>query len=507
MTLRIAVAGFAHETNTFAPKRTDFEDFASDRFRRGEELREEGGTNTVVGGAVDAITANPDLDLLPLAAARAIPGGLVTARAVETIEGAIIDSLRGQRLDATVLDLHGAMVTERSDDGEAATLARVREAVGPEMPIVTVLDLHANVSQEMVERADILLPYDTYPHIDNAERGAEAVALAARMARGEIRPRTGFVRLPMIAACPKQFTGADPAKAVMDRAREIEAMPGVLNAAVCFGFAYADIPIAGMSLLVTTDGDQGAADRHAADLAGFLWDRREEFRPETMPVEEAIHAAMEETGGPVVLADQGDNPGGGTPCDGTALLWGLLDLGAPNAALAVIADPEAVDRAFAAGEGATIELDLGAKTDELHGFPIPIRATVRSRSDGRFVYEGPMQAGRQETLGRTAVLVCEGRYGNTVEVIVCERRVQALDAAIFRSQGIEPTERKILALKSAVHFRSSFQPIAHRIIAVDTPGLTGVNLDRFPYTRLTRPIWPLDDMELAQPLANHGRRR
>jgi len=193
-----------------------------------------------------------------------------------------------------------------------------------------------------------------------------------------------------------------------------------------------------------------------------------------------------------VLADLGDNPGGGSACDGTALLWALLDLGAPSATLGVLTDPAVVDQALRAGVGAQLDLTLGAKTDELHGYPIPVQATVRSLSDGHFTYEGPVETGREDTLGRTAVLSCAGRHGNTVQVIVAERRVQALDTAIFRSQGIEPTEFKIVVVKSSVHFRGAFGPIAARIIEVDTPGLTGVNLSRFTYHRLTRPLWPLD---------------
>ena len=201
---------------------------------------------------------------------------------------------------------------------------------------------------------------------------------------------------------------------------------------------------------------------------------------------------MEIEDGPVVLADLGDNPGGGTACDGTALLWGLLDLGAPNAALAVMVDPDVLRAAFDAGIGAELQIELGGKTDELHGFPVPVEATVMSLTDGRFVYEGPVEAGREDTLGKTTVLRCRGRYDNFVDVIISERRVQALDTAIFRSQGIEPREKRILAVKSAVHFRGSFTPIARRIIEVDTPGLTSIDFSRFPYRKLSRPIWPLD---------------
>jgi microcystin degradation protein MlrC len=249
-----------------------------------------------------------------------------------------------------------------------------------------------------------------------------------------------------------------------------------------------------MTTTVVTDGEPDLAEELANELGDFIWERREAFRPSVWTVEEAIHAAMEEPEGPVVLADLGDNPGGGSAADGTALLWGLLDLGAPDAAFALIADPEVVELAAQAGIGGTVEAALGAKTDTLHGYPIPIRATVQNLTDGRFVYDGPMLQGVPRSLGRTAVLRCEGRYGNHVDVIVCERRYQALDTAIFRSQGIEPSQKRILGLKSAVHFRGSFTPIATRILEVDTPGLTSIDFSRFPYEQLPRPIWPLDEI-------------
>lgn len=491
-TCRIALAGFSHETNTFAPWPTDLRDFEANGLFRGSELLAQRGTNTVIGGAVEAIEADPSLHLVPLTATSAIPGGLVTESAVRSVTGEILHGLRTQTFDAVVLDLHGAMATELSDDGEAAFLRDVRATVGPDVPVCAVLDLHANVSQEMVELADVLLLYHTYPHIDNAERGAEAVQLAARFARCELRPVSRLAKLPLMPPGPRQYSQVEPTRSITARAFEMERMPGVIEVGVAFAFPYADCPFPGMGVVVTTDGDAELADRLSQELAGFIWERRDAFRPDVMTVEEAVHAAMQEPSGPVVLADLGDNPGGGTACDGTALLWALIDLGASDAAVAVIVDPEVVDAAFAAGAGGSLAIQLGGKTDDLHGFPIPVEATVRHLSNGDFIYEGPMDAGRHDTLGRTAVLACKGRYGNEVEVIVCERRVQALDAAIFRSQGVEPLDRKILVVKSAVHFRGSFTPIASRIIEVDTPGLTSIDFHRFPYRRLPRPIWPLD---------------
>jgi microcystin degradation protein MlrC len=312
------------------------------------------------------------------------------------------------------------------------------------------------------------------------------------MVRGELKPTASFMHLPLMSACSKQFSAYEPTKSIMAKAFEIEARPKVVNAGVTFAFGYADIPIVGMAAVVTTNDDQALADQLARELGDVIWSKREAFRPESTTVEAAVHRAMAAPEGPIVLADIGDNPGGGSACDGTALLWGLLDLGAENAAFAEIVDPEVVQQAIDVGVGGRLETMLGGKTDDLHGYPIPIKATVKSLSDGHFTYEGPMDAGVKMSLGRTAVLACEGRHGNVVEVIVCERRVQPYDLAIFRSQGIEPTERKILGVKSAVHFRGAFTPIAKEIIEVDTPGLTSIDFTRFAYHRLSRPIWPLD---------------
>jgi microcystin degradation protein MlrC len=227
-------------------------------------------------------------------------------------------------------------------------------------------------------------------------------------------------------------------------------------------------------------------------MAAWAWERRDGFIPDVPSVEEAIKEAIASPEKPVILADVGDNPGGGTTCDGTAILWGLLDLGAENAVIGAMTDPEVVDIAFRAGPGSRISCELGGKVDDLHGYPIPIEAEVLRLSDGHFVYEGPMGGGNTGWLGRTAVLACTGRLGNIVEVIVSERRVQALDTAIFRSQGVEPTEKQIVAVKSAVHFRGAFAPIAAKIIEVDTPGLLSIDLTRFDYQRIPRPMWPLD---------------
>lgn len=491
--MRVLLAGIVHETNTFAEKPTDLDEFEANGYFRGAELLDLAGTNTVIGGAVEA-AAELGIELIPVVATSAIPGGLVTDRAFESVVGAIEDVLAREKPDAIVLDLHGAMVTESHDDGDGAVLERVRHAAGPEMPIFATLDLHANVGPQMLRNPTALIPFDTYPHVDNAERGKEAMRLALRTAAGEVAPVMASRKLPVLPDGPRQFSGVEPTRSIMALVHEVETRPGVVTAGVCFAFPWADCPFPGMTVTVVTDGDRNLAESYAQEIADCIWSRHLEFKTELWSVEEAIHEAMSTELGPVVLADLGDNPGGGTAADGTSILWGLLDLGAEGAVVATIRDPEVVALAFEAGEGATIETMLGAKTDERHGYPIPIVATVLRLSNGDFVYEGPMDQGVHDTLGRTAVLNVRGRYGHTVTVIVCERRVQALDTAVLRSQGIEPTACKIIALKSAVHFRGAYMPIASRILEVDTPGLTSLDYTRFPYQRLTRPIWPMDEI-------------
>lgn len=500
---RIAVGGFAHETNTFSPRPTDIADFEATGLLRGDQLLSLRGTRTPIGGFIEAAGRDSSITLIPMIQGYAVPGGIVTKAAVDAIEGELLRRIEAERPDAVVLSLHGAMVTEESDDGEGMTIARVRQIIGPKVPLIVELDPHANVTTAMVEGADVLLPYNTYPHIDGYERAIEGIDLAMAMLEGSLKPTSALVRIPMISAPPKEHTGAGIGKAVMDRAFAYEAEPNVINVGVNWGFAYADTPATAASIVVTTNDEPVRAREIAEELAGWIWERRNEFIPERTSVEEAIHQAMGSERKPVVLADLGDNPGGGTTCDGTALLWGLLDLGAPNAAVGVIVDPEVVELAFSAGPGAHLSTMLGAKVDDLHGYPVPVQAEVLRISDGRMILEGPIGAGASSSLGRTAVLACRGRHGNIVEVIVCERRIQARDLAIFRSQGIEPTKKDILVLKSSVHFRAAFEPIAGKIIEVDTPGLLSIDLERFDFQRISRPIWPLDPMP-SEPLKSVG---
>ncbi|MFN8539316.1 MAG: M81 family metallopeptidase [Thermomicrobiales bacterium] len=494
--MRVAIGGIAHESSTFSVVPTTLEDFEKRGLWEGEELiARTRGTRTPFGAFLDA-GRDLGFEVVPTLGAAATPGGPVTAEATEWMVARLCEGLRAAiasgPLDGVLLALHGAMVSELDDDGEAYILRAVREVVGPGLPVLAELDLHGNITQESVDLATVFVAYDEYPHTDSYERGYELAEILVKMVREGVRPTPALVRIPLLAGLQRQYTWAEPMAGVKALAHAIEAEPGVLNVSYLPGFAWADIPAMCFSVIVTTDDDAALARRCANRLAELIWARRGEFVVRPVPVDEAVSAAMAAERGPVVLADIGDNPGGGTPADGTVLLEALLRHGATRAALAILADPESAAAAIAAGVGATVALRLGGKTDGLHGEPLAVSARVERVSDGRFRHLGPMSTNLEMNLGPTAVIAIAGANGGEVRVVLTTHRYQPTDLEVFRSQGIEPTEQQILAVKSSVHFRAAFTPIAAEIVEVDTPGLTTPHMERFEFKRIPRPIYPLD---------------
>jgi microcystin degradation protein MlrC len=492
--MRIAIGGISHETNTFSTIPTDLSLFDRRGVHGGDALIPAfAGTKTIIGGFLDGARSQ-GFEVVPTMLAEAAPSGTVTADAFDRLTGLLLDGIRGAgQIDGVLLELHGAMVAENARDGDAEILRQVREVVGS-LPIVAVLDLHANISQGMVALADALVGYDTYPHIDMYERGLEAADIITRMVRGSLRSARALRKPPLMPPLPKQCTTYDtPMRALIELAHQREQEPGMVSVTVAAGFPYADVPEAGLAVLAIADGGQARADAVADEIAGLAWARREQFVIRCTPVEEALEiaaSASDGAGGPVVLADTADNPGAGAPCDGTILLAGLLERGVQNAALGAIWDPQAVEICRVAGVGANVELLLGGKTDDMHGVPIAVAGKVRLLSDGRFINLGPMNTGAETRMGPTAVLAIDG-----VDVVITSNRVQALDAGLFISQGIDPRRKRVLVLKSSVHYRGAFEPLASRVVEVDTPGLSNSDLSRYPYQHVRRPIFRLDPVE------------
>lgn len=486
----IAVGGFRHETNTFAPVPADMDAFTREGSRppltRGAELFADlKGFTFGVNGFIDRMEARGHR-LLPLVWASATPSARVTADAFDRIAGMMVADLKAlmaspaDRPDAIYLCLHGAMVAEGYDDGEGELLRRLRDVVGPDMPIAASLDFHAMMSPAMVDLSDVLETYRTYPHVDRYETGARAAdALQARLDLG--RPfHKAFRQLPFVVSLNWQCTLVPPMKdlvAMLDDLGE----PDAVTASIQAGFPLGDVPFATPSVFAyarTRAAADAVADRlyqafldAEADFAGTLYSPADGVR---LAIDKARTAAR-----PIILADTQDNPGGGGNCDTVGILAELVRQDAQGAVIGLFCDPAVAAAAHEAGVGAEITVDLGA----LSGQPghVPFHGTFRvgALGDGNVETTGPMYRGFRMTLGPMAAL----RIGG-VTVVAASARQQAADQELFRCLGIEPADQKILVLKSSVHFRNHFQDLADDILVVEAPGPVTADTARLAYRNL-----------------------
>lgn len=485
---RVIMAEFQHETNCFSPDKSGRHEF-EDRLliETNALIPFYTGTRAVVGGFIDAATEE-NFELIPVIAAFAEPGGLVTGDIYEFVKGKIVDAIKNTRnVDGVLLCLHGAMVVETTMDAEGDLLKAVRDAVGPYMPIVTSLDLHGNVSSTMVENASAFFCYETYPHIDGYERGYEAGKYLAKMMRGQTKPVMKLKHVPILSHLVG--SGGEPHTELLKKAHKWEERPEVIEVATMHGFPWSDVPDATVSVVVVTDDDSQLADEILDDMAGEIWRRRDQFYRELLSPEAAVKEAMEFPEGPVIIADSADNPGGGGACDSTFVLRALIKAGAKNVGLALIPDRQSVQRAIEAGIGSKVKLNLGGKSGpaEKTGGPLEITGTVKTIFDGEYVNKGPMETGVLIRLGRSVVLDSDG-----IEVIITELRRQPWDAEVFYRAGINPKEKKIIALKSTVHFKGSFGPFAKKIVTVDTPCYVTMDFESLDFKHVPRPVTPLD---------------
>jgi microcystin degradation protein MlrC len=490
MTYRIAIGEFAHETNTFCPEPTTTGPFKEYQWFHGDEIvHTHSGNRTYLGGMLAAADER-GIEVVPTFVANAYPSGTITRAAYDEIIGTLLDEItRAMPLDAVCLSLHGAGVAEGIDDLEGAVLAAVRERVGPDMPIAASLDLHGNITPLMLAHADGLFGNWHYPHTDSYERGAEAMEFLSRLLKHEIAPVMHLEQLPvMIPTCS---TDLEPGKRLNALCREWEQRPGMIDCTIFHGFPYTDVPAVGMSVLTIADNDPALAEAAGKAVAEAIWEAREEYRPEILTTTEAITRALAVPEGPVVINDTSDNPGGGSPGDSTHLLRTMLAMQLENACYAYIFDPETAAQAHAAGVGATIDVRLGGKTDDLHGAPIEAAAYIKCLTDGQFRLTTPMGRGMQVNIGPMARLQIGG-----VDVLVGSVRQQVLDDEIFLLHGIDVRRYRIVAVKSSAHFRAGYTHLATAIIAADAPGATTLDLSGFPYQHIRRTMWPLDAAEM-----------
>lgn len=487
--MRLALLGFFHETNTFAAKPTGYDQFARGGILRGDEIaRDHAAAQSTVAGFLEA-SREPGVEVVPLMFANTEPSGPIAAEAYERLTGELLDLLRSRGpWDGALLALHGAAVAEGHHDADGEFAARVRELVGPALPVGAALDLHANLTTTLVEATTVTVLYRTNPHLDARPRARECADLIVRTIRGELRPVQALETPPLVVTIVKQFTGAEPMRGLMADVEAVIARPGMLSASAVMGYPYADVPEMGMSFLAVHDGDPAAARDAARWLARRAWDRRAEMAGDIPSPEAALRAAMNAPHAPVVLLDVGDNIGGGSPADSTVLLELAQRLGA-RGYLQTLYDPEAVAACVAAGVGATVTLAVGGKTDDRHGRPVTVTGRVRLLADGKFEDPRPTHGGwRFFDGGTTAVLETADDH----TLVLTSKRIGNTSIEQMYSLGIRPERYRIVVAKGVQSPRPAYEPIAAEIMPANTPGVTSADLATFDYRRRRRPLYPFE---------------
>ena len=480
--MRIGIASFTHESNTFASFTTALSDFQS---RRGTEIVESyRSTFHEVGGFI-AGADEFGYEIVPLSCADATPSGTVRREAYEALVGELLERVRAALpLDGLLLALHGAMVAEEFPQADGETVRRVRALVGPDFPLVVTHDYHGNVPPQLVENATALVIYKTCPHVDQRERGLQAAELMARTVRGEVQPAAAIVKPELLYNIAFHNTSGGPMKPVMDAAIDLEGQTGILAASIAAGYQYADVPWMGPSVVVVADGQFALAQREAGRLADLMWSTRDELLPRIPGAAEAVGMAIASADTPVSLFEMGDNIGGGSAGDATLVVDELLRQGA-NKWVAALYDPEAAAACAAAGIGAQLTLPVGGKMDDQHGPTLTVTGTVRSLHDGKFIETERRHGGKREwDQGLTAVLATSGGL-----LLLDSLRTPPMSLNQLRSAGILPEQQRIFVAKGAVAPRAAYGPVSARIIEVDTAGATSISRPPEAYRRARQGLY------------------
>jgi microcystin degradation protein MlrC len=487
--MRIAIGSLMQETNTFVPFRTEMETFRSVYLHRGDEMLTGYGTARVEVTAFLDVLREAGATAVPLLGGHAGSNGPLTRACFDALVGEMVDRLRAAgTVDAVLLALHGAMVVEDEPDAEGEIIERVR-AVLPDGTWVGVsLDLHGHITQRMLQPHTFLVGYREYPHIDMYETGERTARLLLEAVAGRRRPVMALAKRHMIVSPVNARTAEAPLSEIVAAARAMEASGRVLHASLFPVQPWIDVPDLGFAALVATDGDAAAAQAAAGDLAEMAWARRARFLPDLTPLEEAIRIGLSSPG-TTIVGDTGDGPSGGAAGDSTAVLRGLLAAGADRAgrlSYCTLVDEAGAARAIAAGVGAEVTLSIGhAQTRD--GDPVTVTGRVRALTDGVFTQHDAGAEGSEVCFGPTAVLAI-----GDIRLALRSLPGYEWDTGMYTSVGLVLRQAALVFVKSSSHFRVAFGPHADRILAADTPGATDGNMRRLRFTRVTRPLYPLD---------------
>jgi microcystin degradation protein MlrC len=409
------------------------------------------------------------------------PAGTVVRKVYEDLRDDILAQLKAALpVDMVLLGLHGAMVAEGYDDCEGDILKRVRDIVGPKVVVASELDPHCHMTDLMVRSADLLICYKEFPHTDYLERAEELVAIGARIAEKKVKPTAAVYDCRMINSYP---TSREPMRSYVDRIKAMEGKNGILSISVAHCYPYADVADLGTKILVYTDNDAAKAKRLAKDLGEELIGLRDTVRPAFLSIDQALDKGVAANAQPIVIAEPADNAGGGAPSDSTFVLKRMLERGIRNAAIAPLWDPIAVKLCHAAGEGAEFDLRFGGKMGPFSGKPVDGRVRVIKCVKNATQHQGSSV----HYLGDAASVELDG-----IAVVLITNRQQAWGTDLFSNLGIDPSKRKIVVVKSTNHFFAEYSKIAADVLYMDGPGALPRDFKLVPYTKIKRPIWPLD---------------
>lgn len=494
---RVGIVAFMHESNSFNPTLTTYDAFVEAGLAFDKAvIREWAEAQHEIGGMIGE-TEKIGAEIVPLVSAWAMPAGPVEEEAYERIVNEILKRLTHESLDGLLLALHGAMVASHIRDADGATVQRIRQTVGPALPIVMTLDLHANVSRKMISGVTATTIYRTYPHIDQRERGREAARILNGVLEGRARPVQALEKPPLLITILAQRSNSETMMPVYRTMHEILNSPGIISASIALGFPYADVEEMGPSVLIVADGNQRLASETAKALARQMWSIRDQCHFAGMPLAEAISEIKKANTTPTALLDVGDNVGGGSPGDGTAIFEALRSAGVHNV-LVVLHDPEGVRACSAAGVGQTVSIQAGGKSDLLPGKPAELQGRVRLLHDGLFAEFKPRHGGRLwNNQGLTAVVETPERD----TVVLTSLRMSPFSLEQILSLGIKPESKRVLIAKGAVAPRAAYEPVSARLIEVDTAGITAANPANFEYRYRRKPMFPWERNAESSPAA------
>lgn len=484
--MRIAIAGLMHESNTFNPIKADRKAFEIQSLLFGPALVEEWkDAHHEMGGFIEGVKAQGN-ELLPIVMGWATPSGPVADAVIDEITTHIIGEIKKHKPDGLLLGQHGAMVVESFPDGDGEFIARLRKGLGPDFPIVVTLDLHGNISEQVVRNSTAAIAYRTCPHVDQRARGLQAAELLFRTLKKEVRPVQALAKPPVIVNIMTHDTSEAPLRSFMEEARMLEKKPGILAVSLLPGFAYADVPQMGPAVIVVADGNIDLARAEAERFGKHLWEARAKLAADLPDPATAVAQALKAEKLPVVLVDTGDNVGGGSAGDGTFILAEMLRQGATGGVVCLYA-PNEVQQCLAAGPGNDVRLVVGGKVDRAHGDPVQVAGKVRLVHDGTYLEPQVRHGGRRlNHMGLTALVELPGQN----LLVLNSQRHPPFSLGQLTCLGIQPERQRILVVKAAIAYKAAYKPIAGTIISVDTPGQTAVNPRRFDYRHI-RPMYPL----------------